>query len=148
MKMEATVERSKPASDSKRWGGTWRHVDLWAAGLFINYTEFYWNPKEEQRKRVRQEKRKSDDGMRGFRTVKPLGEIWLFGTDKDISIWLIFICWIQWLPSACSSDSTTTARCSVAPLRADEASPAPLAVRVESEQPLALLPPAYRHRSV
>lgn len=148
MKIEATVERSKPASDSERLGGTRRHVDLWAAGLFINYPELYWNPKEEQRKRVRQEKRKSDDGMRGFRTVKPLGEsgfsvlIKIFQYDLFLSV-----AFNGFLP-VCSSDSTTTARCSVAPLHPDEASPAPLAVGVETEQPLALLPPAYRHQSV
>lgn len=144
MKTEAIVERIKPATDSERWGGTWRHVDLWAAGLFINYTKFYWNQKEEQRKRVRQGKGKvwSDDGMRGFRTAPPLREIWLFSTDKDISIWLIFICWIQQLPSACPSDSTTTARSTVALLHAGESSPPPLAVSVATEQPLAVLPPA------
>lgn len=50
----------------------------------LSFTE----TRKRSRKRVRQGKGKvcSDDGMRGFRTALLLREIWLFGTDKDISI--------------------------------------------------------------
>lgn len=44
MKIEMVGEPvRKRESDRERRGGRWWHVDLWAAGLFINHTEFYWN---------------------------------------------------------------------------------------------------------
>lgn len=51
MKIEVIGEQAtKIQTDEERWGGRWWQVDLWAAGLFINHTEFYWN-RERRRER-------------------------------------------------------------------------------------------------
>lgn len=142
MKIEGIVERIKLATDLVRWGGTWRHDDLWAPGLFINSTAFYWNLKEEQRKSDgEKEKRGMMMGREGSGQHRRWGKSGFSVLIKIFQHDLFFICWIQWLPPARPSDSTTTARSTVALLHAVESSLGPLAVSVETQQPLAVLSP-------
>lgn len=83
------VRERESQTDTERWGGRWWHVDLWAAGLFINHTQIYWN-RESGRERETDRER-LNWGPLTEREGAGWKDLWRKIEFRGVLLWIILI---------------------------------------------------------